>query len=253
MRRVFWGAAAGVIGVGLPMPVQAQGAQIVVPPTQQGTLLCKTGDTLLLGGPDTLRDFYMCTLSADRQEVSGQQQMSNPNYPYYAFRWTAQAAGTHRLTLDYVLENRTKTNGRRLLVLAQEAAPAVLSALPARFYGAAGGKDLPVTVQLAPGFRASRVDLFLDGVPAGSLTAGPYAFSLPLGGVLTGPHAAFIEATDASGDVYISPVQRVEVMGGNAPGTAGIGAAGGTAGAGQAGHSAARPKKPARPPKHRHG
>lgn len=218
MHRVFCLAAAAAVLLALPASAQAQGREIIVPSNLQGTLICATGDTLLLGGKDTLRDFLMCVLTADRHLVPGQQQNSDPNYPQYAFRWTAETAGTHRLTVDYVLENRTTTTDHRFLVQVQDTAPVVLSALPAQFYGAASGKDLPVTVQIAPDFHAAKVEFFLDGADVGSVSAAPYGFSLPLGGVLTGPHRAFIEASDTSGDVYISPVQTVMVVSGSAPG-----------------------------------
>ncbi len=257
MRRVIYCAAAAAVLLALPGRGQAQGHEIVVPANTTGTLICQTGDTLLLGGPDALSDFYTCALSADRQAVPGQQQRSNPNYPYYGFRWTASAAGTHRLSIDYTLENRSVTNGRRLLVVAQDAAPAVLGTLPARFYGAASGHDLPVTVQLAPDFHASKVDFFLDGQGVGSVAAAPYGFALPLGGVLAGPHAAFIEATNGSGDVYVSPIQTVMVTNGNAPGEPDPqGTSSKTASAAVGGpqaHAAAKPKKSAHPPKRRRG
>ncbi len=247
MRRVCCFAAALTSLLALPLSSQAQGRQIVVPAAQQGTLICVTGDTLLLGGPDALSDFYQCALSADRQAVPGQQQLSNPNYPYYAFRWTAPSPGTHRLTLDYVLENRSITSGRRLIVQVQSTPPAVLNALPAQFYGAASGKDLPVTVQIDPSFHPAKVDYFLDNQPVGSAASAPYGFVLPLGGQLPGLHAAFIEAIDASGDVYISPIQTVTIVSGSAPGSASTTVAssqGGQSGsASQGTHKPGKPKK----------
>ncbi len=220
MHRVFCFAAAAAVWLALPPSAQAQGHEIVVPPNLQGTLICATGDTLLLSGPDTMRDFLMCVLSADRRRVPGQQQNNDPNNPRYAFRWVADTAGTHRLTLDYVLENRTVVTDHRFLVLVQDTAPVVLSTLPAQFYGAAQGKDLPVTVQIDRDFHAAKVDFFLDGVNAGTAAAAPFAFTLPLGGVLSGPHRVFIQASDTSGDVYISPIQTVMVASGSAPGNA---------------------------------
>ncbi len=247
MRRVFCLAAAAAVLLALPAWAQAPSHEIVVPSSLQGTLICATGDTLLLGGEDTLRDFFMCVLTADRHLVPGQQQTNDPNNPRYAFRWAAQTAGTHRLTLDYVLENRTTVTDHRLLVQVQETAPAVLSTLPAQFYGAASGKDLPVTVQIAPDFHAAKVDFFLDGLPVGSVSAAPYGFSLPLGGVLTGPHRAFIEATDPSGEVYISPVQTVMVASGRAPGDvsadAGAAKSAPPVAAGQGAHRPTKPKR----------
>jgi len=247
MRRVFCLAAAAAALLTLPAAAQAQGREISVPSNLQGTLICATGDTLLLGGQDTLRDFLMCVLSADRHLVPGQQQNNDPNNPRYAFRWVANAAGTHRLTVDYVLENRTTVTDHRLLVQVQEAAPAVLNTLPTQFYGAASGKDLPVTVQVAPEFHAARVDFFLDGANVGSVSAAPFAFTLPLGGVLSGPHQAFIEASDSSGDVYISPVQTVMVASGSAPGNPSAALSSGSshhaAVAGSGAHSPAKPKR----------
>lgn len=245
MRRVCRFAAFALLLPGLPALAQGSGRDIVVPPTFGGTLLCAAGDTLVLAGPDTLRDFQMCTLSADRQRVPGQRQDYNPNNPNYVFRWAAGAAGTHRLSLDYVLENRTVTNARRFVVQVQSAPPIVLNALPAFFYGAAQGKDLPVTVQAAPGFYPSRVDFFLDGAFAGSAQATPFAFSLPLGGALSGPHRAFIEAINASGDVYISPVQTVTVANGNAPSAGASEAAYAPAAPSAAGGQKAKTKKSA--------
>ncbi len=224
MRRavyfaVFATVLAGAV-LGQTLTARAQGREIVVPSNLQGTLVCAAGDTLLLGGPDTLPDFLMCVLSADRHLVPGQQQNYNPNNPNYAFRWAADTVGTHRLTLDYVLENHSLVNDHRLIVDVRATAPATFGPLPAQFYGAAAGKDLPVTVQFSPDFHATRVDFFLDGVAAGSVNAAPFAFALPLGGVLAGPHRASMEALDSSGDVYISPVQTVEVANGPAPGEA---------------------------------
>ncbi len=225
MRRVCYLAAAAFVLLALPASAQSSGREIVVPPTLQGTLICATGDTLLLGGPDTLRDFQMCMLSADRHRVPGQTQSNDPLNPRYAFRWAAGTAGPHRLTVEYVLENQSVVSSRRFVVLVQSAPPLVLSPLPAQFYGAAAGKDLPVSVQAAPDFHASKVDFFLDGAPVGSVTSAPFAFTLPLGGVLAGPHRAFVQATDTLGDVYVSPVQTVMVVSGSAPGETTAGSA----------------------------
>lgn len=202
----------------LSAQAQATSRDIVVPPALQGTLYCAAGDTLRIAGPDMLREFYMCTLSADRQRLPGQQQLFNPLNPRYAFSWTADTAGTHRLTVDYVLENRSVVNSRRFIVQAASGPPVMLPPLPALFYGASSGRDLPVSAQCSAEFTAVRVEYFLDGQNVGSAGSAPFAFSLPLGGTLTGPHTVFAQATNASGDICITPVQTVSVASGPAPG-----------------------------------